>query len=459
MQLRAIVILCVGVAGAPAHARAPAPGAAPKAVSGAVAKRPPDKKATGKHQPVEDTSALRSAYAAMPQDERLAIQSNLAWLGYDVGPPGGDFEDRTIAAVKAFQQASHSKDTGLLDTEQRARLAAAAPARQRAVDWRLIEDPATGARFGVPGKLVARVGDLPTGSAYASGHGQIQIETFGLSEAGLPALFEEKKRSPRGRHVDASTLKPDSFVISGTQGLKYFVVRAEANAGRVRGITILYDQATNGIMAPVAIAMANSFVGFPGSTPPPGTERAVEYGTAVVADGHGDLVTSAATTTGCTAIAVPGFGYAARLDADPTGEIALLRLYGARDLVPAGLAEEPLAETKDLMLVGVADPLVQNGGDAVTKAPARLDRNVITPVPQPGFSGAAATDAQGRFVGIVDFKPAAGTEPPVAQAVLVGAGSVHAFLAAHSIAATAARGTTERSVLRVICLRNERDTR
>ena len=81
-------------------------------------------------------------------------------------------------------------------------------------------------------------------------------------------------------------LKPNSFVISGTQGLKNFVVRAEASGGEVRGITILYDQATAGIMAPVAIAMANSFEGFPdpNAAPPPGQQRAVEYGTAIVVD-------------------------------------------------------------------------------------------------------------------------------------------------------------------------------
>jgi peptidoglycan hydrolase-like protein with peptidoglycan-binding domain len=484
MTLRmAAIILCVAVAGAPTLARAQAPkaqkpvaGAAPKA-GGAAAKKSTDKKSTDKKstdkkstdkkttekKPVEDTTALRSAYAAMPRDERLAIQSDLAWLGHYAGPPGGDFDDRAIAAVKAFQQASHAMDTGLLDAEQRARLAAAAPARQRAVGWRLIEDPATGARFGVPEKLVTRVGDLRTGSAWTSGHGQIQIKTFGLSEAGLPALFEDEKTKPRGRRVDAGTLGADSFVISGTQGLKYFVVRAEAKAGKVRGITILYDQATIGIMAPVAIAMANSFVGFPSSAPPR-QEGAVEYGTAIVADGSGDLVTSGDMTADCTAIAVPGFGYAARVAADPTSDVALLRLYGARDLVPAGLADENLAgESKDgeLMLVGVADPLVQNGGDSVTKEGARLYRNVITPVPQPGFSGAAAIDAQGRFVGIVDFKFAAGadSEPAAAQAILVPAGSVHTFLVAHNIAATTTHGTTEQSVLRIICLRNERDNR
>jgi len=438
----------------------PASAAAPTAGSGAAAKRPPDnkKKLNAKHEPAGDpTIAARGGYAAMPPDARLAIQSNLAWLGYYAGPPGGEFDDRTIAAVKAFQQANHIKETGLLDPDQRARLAAAAPARQRAVDWRVVDDPATGARFGVPGKLVARVGDLPTGSAYRSGQGQIQIETFGLSEASLQALFEAEKRSPRDRYVAASTLKPDSFVISGTQGLKYFVERAEANAGKVRGITVLYDQATIGTMAPLAVAVANSFVGFPTVAAPSAKQGTVEYGTAVVADGSGDLITSAAVTEGCTAIAVPGFGYAARLDADPALKVALLRLYGAHDLVPAGLAEEPLAESADLVLFGVADPRVQNGGAAVTKAPARLAHTLITPVPQSGFAGAAAVDAQGRFAGLVDVEPAAGSEPPAA--VLVGAGSVHGFLAAHGIAASAARGTTERSVLRVICLRNERDAR
>ena len=114
-------------------------------------------------------------------------------------------------------------------------------------------------------------------------HGQIQIETFRLHEASLPALFEEEKKTSQ-RHVGSSALNPDSFVITGEQRLKKFVVRAQSSGSEVRGVTILYDQATEGTMAPVAVAVSDTFVGFPdpNAVPPPGRKRGVEYGSAIV---------------------------------------------------------------------------------------------------------------------------------------------------------------------------------
>ena len=136
-----------------------------------------------------------------------------------------------------------------------------------AVGWRLIEDAETGARLGLPEKLVPRAGASRTGSRWTSAQGQIQIETFRLTEAALPALFEEEKKASH-RQVTSSALKPDYFVIVGVQGLKNFVVRAEAHGSEVRGVTILYDQATEGIMGRVAIAIA-SFVCRISRTPMP----------------------------------------------------------------------------------------------------------------------------------------------------------------------------------------------
>ncbi len=77
---------------------------------------------------------------------------------------------------------------------------------------------------------------------------------------------------------------PDSFVIAGEQELKKFLVRAQASGSEVRGITILYDQATDGTMDRIAIAMADTFQGFPDPNVrlPPGSKRSVEYGTAIV---------------------------------------------------------------------------------------------------------------------------------------------------------------------------------
>ncbi len=404
----------------------------------------------------EPAAVISSAYAAIPAAERRAIQSDLAWLGEYQGPPGGDFDDqRTIEAVKLFQKAIGGKQTGILDQQQRMRLAAAGETHEQAVGFRLIDDPATESRLGIPEKLVSPIGSSATGSSWISGHGQIQIEAFRLSEANLATLFEQEKKSPRGRAVDFSALNPDSFVISGTQGLKYFVVRAEAKDGGVRGVTILYDQATAGIMASVAVAVANSFVGFPDleAVMAPGQQRAVAYSSAIVVDGRGDLITARQGVAGCEAITVPGFGHAVRIADDGAHDLALIRLFGTRNLAPATLRGD--GQGADLTLVGVADPAAQGGGDAVSKQSARLDGDAVEPVPTIGFSGAAAIDAQGRLAGIVVLKtgldPGSGTAKR--EAVLVPSAVVRAFLAAHGVAPAAEPRSIERSVMRVICVR------
>jgi len=453
------LIACLALASAPAAGRVakvhePAAQTGQKPASKAAHKtahKPAKKKPAGKTTP----AAIAKAYAAMSADERLAIQSDLAWTGYYDGPPGGDFDDeRVIDAVKLFQKASKDKETGVLNEEERAHLAAAAEPAQRAVGWRLIDDPAIGARFGLPEKLVSPLGASRTGSRWNSGHSQIEINDFQLSEASLPALFEAERKAPRGRRVEASTLKPDSYVISGTQGLKNFVTRAESGGSAVRGITVLYDQATVGVMAPVAIAVANSFRGFPDprAALPPG-QRAVEYGTAIVADRSGALIAAGQDTADCTAITVPPFGHAARIAEDKASGLALLRLYGARELVPATLADE--GQGDDLLLVGVADPSAQQGGDVVTKAAAHRDGQSIAPTPDPGFSGAAAIDARGRFAGTVELKSVADAAGHVTrQATLIPAAAVRAFLTGHGVTPPPGQGGgIEQSVLRVICVR------
>ena len=420
------------------------------------------------HKPARGTAAkaradkevqalIAAAYAAMPANERLSIQSDLAWTGYYDGPPGGDFTDqRVIDAVKLFQQADKDKDTGILDEAERDRLAAAAEPHRQAVGWRLIENPATGARFGLPEKFVAASGGWREGSRWKSAHGQIEISDFRLSEASLAALFDEDKKTPAGRWVQSSLLQADSFVISGSQGLKNFVVRAQAAGTEVRGITILYDQATAGTMGPVALAMANSFRGFPDPNAASALreERAVEYGTAIVVDQNGDLVVPRAVASDCGTLTVEGFGHAVRIGEDNSNTLALIRLYGARALVPAALARRSQSGG-EITLVGIADPVAQQGGGAVTKLTAHLDGLTLEPAPKLGFSGAAAIDAQGGFVGIVALRPpaVAGPGPLSPQAILLPAASVSAFLAAHGIKPSGRKRPMEQSVQRVICVR------
>ncbi|HEY1981665.1 MAG TPA: peptidoglycan-binding domain-containing protein [Xanthobacteraceae bacterium] len=404
-----------------------------------------------------DKAALPAAFMAMPEAQRTAIQADLTWLGYFDDMSAEEIDGHTADAIRAFQRRNGDKETGLLSDQERALLAQAAKPRQMRLAWRLIDDSSTGARIGIPEKFVPRSSSARIGSRWASGGGQIQIETFRLHEASLSALFEQEKKTLQ-RRIAYSILNPDSFLIIGEQRLKKLVIRAQASGPEVRGVTILYDQATEGTMAPVAVAVADTFVGFPDPSAAPTSEhkRGVEYATAVVASSGGDLIALDEVTAGCQFLTVPGFGHAERIAADNESGLALLRLYGVANLVPASLAGDA-STGADLTLYGIADPLTQNDG-TIAKLAAQLTPQGVVPAPQPGFTGALALDAQGRFAGIVALKaPAlAGTASAPLQATLVPAVTVRAFLSGQGIIPDAPRAghlALDQSVVRLICVR------
>lgn len=391
------------------------------------------------------------------------IAASAPALAIDASKPTAPAAAQPVAAKKPAAKKPHvAARRAKEDTDP---LAEVPSFSAEAVGWQLIEDPRTGARLGVPEKLVPHAGTSRTGSRWTSTQGQIQVETFRLTEAALPALFDEEKKASH-RQITSSTLKPDSFVILGTQGLKYFLVRAEAHGGEVRGVTVQYDQATEGTMSRVAIAVANAFVGFPdpNAALPPGLRRRVEYGTAIVVSSDGDLIAPAHLTDECQAIAVPRFGHAERVAEDKANDLALLRLYGARNLISAMLADES-GQGGDVTLVGVPDPLAQTGDAEPASVAARVTAQGIEPVPKLGFSGAAALDARGRLAGMVDFKPPvvagmADLKPSIGAggatqaATLVPADAIRAFLLAQHVKPAAAAGqAADQSVVRVICVR------
>jgi hypothetical protein len=419
--------------------------------------KPAAAKAAAPHpKRVHDKAALPAVLMAMPEAQRSAIQADLTWLGYFDGMSAEEVDGHTADAIKAFQRRNSGKETGSLSDQERALLAEAAKPRQTRLAWRLIDDSATGASLGIPEKLVPRSSSARIGSRWASGGGQIQIETFRLHEASLPALFEQEKKTSQ-RRIAYSILTPESFLIIGEQRLKKLVVRAQSRDSEVRGVTILYDQATEGTMAPVAVAVANTFVGFPDpGAPASGHKRGVEYATAVVATAGGNLITIDEITEGCQSLIVPGFGHADMVAEDKASGLALLRLYGVANLIPAPLAGDA-GISADLTLYGIADPLTQNDG-TVTKVAAQITPQGVVPAPQPGFTGAPAIDAQGRFAGIVALQApvVAGASSAPLQATLVPAVTVRAFLAAQHIvpdAPGAGHVAMDQSVVRLICVR------
>src|SRR6185437_5088399 len=206
--------------------------------------------------------------SAMAQGERLALQSDLAWVGQYNGAITGDVSERMVAAIKEYQKNRGGKPTGVLNPQERAILAETARRRQDNVGWKIVSDTVTGARLGIP----ARLADV-------------------------------EKKDPAGRTVDYTVIKPDFFVLSGLQGLKKFYVRGTFKGDEVRIMTILYDQATENTVEPAVIAMSSAFNAFPaGQGPAP--RKTVEYSTGIVVTADGAILADREATEACQAIAV-----------------------------------------------------------------------------------------------------------------------------------------------------------
>jgi peptidoglycan hydrolase-like protein with peptidoglycan-binding domain len=410
--------------------------------------------------------------------DRSLIQFDLAWIGAYNGLITGEANDKTTAAIKSFQKDHRFKETGTLAPPERAQLAALSKEKQDQVGWRMVDDKITDARIGLPTRQVPNSGPGKTGSRWFSAQGQIQVETFRVRGPGtmLADIFDQQKKEPPGRHIEVNLLRPDFFILSGLQGLKKFYVRAGIRDGEVRGMTILYDQATEGIMDPVAVVMSSAFAPFPGSgiaalagAP---AKRKVEYGTGIIVTPAGHILTDRRLTDGCNVIGVAGYGNAERVAEDPGASLVLLRIYGAPDLVPLPLlpplagegrggGDHEGAKGPDLTLVGISDPQAQGGGNAVSTVASHLNGDTILPAPPPGFDGAAAIDTQGRLFGMVERKDGAaanaGSGASPASATVVPAATLRKFLDAQSVSPAAGRmgaDAAKAALVRVICVRN-----
>jgi peptidoglycan hydrolase-like protein with peptidoglycan-binding domain len=442
-------------------ASAPQSAEAQTAPAAASAKQKPA--ATAPARPALQTPA--DTANAMAQGERLALQSDLAWVGQYNGAITGEVSDRMVAAIKEFQKARGGKETGVLNPQERGVLADTAKRRRDNAGWKIVTDAGTGVQLGIPGKLVPQQTSDANGTKWSSPTGTIQVLLMRRKEANptTAKLADREKKEPAGRAVDYTVVKPDFFVLSGLQGLKKFYLRGTFKGDEVRILTILYDQATENTVEPVVIAMSSAFNPFPSGAQIAGPlpRKTVEYGTGIVVSEDGAVVTDRQITDECIAITIAGFGNADRVAADKEHDLALLRIYGARGLKPLNVAGEATKSALDL--TGIADPQSQGGGAAVSSVKASVasigsnSDLALSPAPGLGFSGAAALDSDGKFAGVALLKPLVVAGPPnaapAAQAALVSSDTVREFLKANGVNASGGSTEAKASVVRVICVR------
>lgn len=431
---------------------APKPAAEKKTAKKAAKKSEKSEKSEQSAAPAT-TPAQREAYAAMPMAERLAIQSDLIWSGDLAGAADPDFSDRAIAAVRAFQRRNKFEETGIITPDQRQVLATATRNKKDYIGWRLVEDDAMpGVRLGIPSKLVPRSELGATGTRWSSARGEIQIETFREKMAGatLNELFEDLKKKPASRRVEFTSVQGNTFLISGLQGLKRFYVRVFMKDNEARGLTILYDQAMEGIILPIVDTMANAFIPF-GDAATASATRKVQYGSGIVVTQSGHVVTDRQLAADCQTIVIAGLGRADRLAEDKITDLTLLQVNGANNLKSLVFSSDA-PKSVDLTLLGIAAPETQAGARDVTSTNAKLrgidgSRVLMDARPARGFTGGGAFDGQGQFAGMIATANQPSFIPTSSIRKFLDGAGVYPAIGKSDIA------TAKNAIVRVVCVR------
>jgi len=214
--------------------------------------------------------AARAAFEALPEAERRAIQESLIWSGDYSGMADGTFGRQTFEAIAAFQRRAGRPATGIPAAADRAALQAGLKSALSAAGFEILTDARTGVRIGVPSRLLVRQGDNSAGgSRWQSPDGKITLDTrVAPADATLESLYERNLaiKTP-GRTVTYKVLRPDFFVIAGeTPTGKFYTRYAGAPAG-IRAFSIGYDKSVAAQTDRLVVAIANSFLPFPETSP------------------------------------------------------------------------------------------------------------------------------------------------------------------------------------------------
>jgi hypothetical protein len=405
-------------------------------------------------------TAAQSAFEALPEAERKAIQDDLSWTGLYNGTTSGSFGGLTMRALQGFQRAANVPDDGVLNQATRKLLADRAGEARARVGFKVIADSRSGVRIGVPTSVLTKPGAAPTGSRWQSADGRITLDTRVEKEPDtLETLYDKTIRPAANRKVTYKLLKPDFFVATGeTATGKFYTRMAKAEDGRLRGFSVGYDKALAGGFDRIVIAIANSFEPFPAATAPAAQAPAAaatlpslptERGATGLLLGGGQILTASAALAGCKSLAIGG--QPARIAAsDAASGLALVAATAAARAPAMALSGAKLADAAAVVVLSA-----DSKGTRVLPGSGSGDAAIKTPL-QPGGGGSAVLDRTGALIGLVTAAPATtgavfGVLPERSYKVASGA-ALSAFLGANklTLAAGAASEKTTGEIAQAI---------
>jgi hypothetical protein len=365
-------------------------------------------------------AAATQAYAALPEAERKAIQSDLIWTGHLNSAATGNFGSLTFRAVNGFK-AGRGQPDGQLTPAERQELARLAKTARDAAGFAVITDQPTGVRIGIPQKLLPKREATPAGgSRWQSADGRITLDvSAGPAAEPLQAIFERAiaVNANVQRKVTYKLLQPSFFVVAGETPTGKFFRRQALGPSGLRGFSVGYDKGVAATFDKVVTAIADSFEPFPsGATPTPGptpaspgapavattpaqpaTER---FGVGIIV-GKELVLTARAAVDACKGLKV-GARPAKLRSQDQASGLALLDVPGLTSGAAPGLRDA--APTAKEAVVVLAYDGTAAARTAVALPGEVMSDAVLAPL-QPGGAGSPVFDRQGRLAGLVTANP------------------------------------------------------
>ena len=368
-------------------------------------------------KPAAQDDAVKAAFLAMPEPDRLAVQDALGWLGLYNGNVDGAYGKRTGDAIEAYQKKQNLKPDGVVTAEELAALKVAAEKARAAVGFDVVEDANTGERISAPLKLIDKRKEMPGLTTIANADNTIALEMWDFfhGDVTLEDMYKKQTADAEGRKIVYKALKPDAFfVVTGEDAGGKFYERYVAGAagspeaGKLRAFVFRYPKARSSELDRVALAMATSFAPFGGPTK---TAKPIIAPVATPSAPPGPAATAFIIKPGVALTALKGSECAkpmvlgkpaAYVDAGSANGLALLSGEFGANVEPAALGG---ATTEALVLSlgpgAEADkPALQASEAALTPLGEGM-ASLMVAVSGESARGAPAFDAEGRLVAML----------------------------------------------------------
>ena len=253
--------------------------------------------------------AQKSAFLALPEADRKAVQDALGWLGLYNGAVDGAWGKRTRDSVLAYQTSIAAPADGTVSAPQLAALKGAARKARAAVDFQIVDERRSGVRIGAPLKILTKIALVGGDATIEAPDGAVALamQTRLGEQPTLAALYAKLIAETNGRKVTYKAIKADDFlVVAGEDaGRKFYTRFAKSPANWVdgsslRGFTFSYPKDQAADLDKIALAITNSFEPFAATltsldtsgaraAPPPLTWRDIVKGAAA---GEAAMVTA-----------------------------------------------------------------------------------------------------------------------------------------------------------------------